>query len=72
MGKTFVNAALNLGGTSPVPNGTYTIGGNKVYIKNGMKHRDRGPAVIHRDGTKEYWKEGKLIKIVKPESTNEP
>lgn len=69
MGKMYINAGsgLNIGGTSPVSNGMYRLGSSKVYIKNGVKHRDNGPAVIRRDGTKEYWKEGKLIKVVKPE-----
>jgi hypothetical protein len=36
--------------------------GDRYHYKNGMLHNDSGPAVIHKDGTKEYWLEGKRVK----------
>lgn len=35
--------------------------GNKYWYKDGRLHRERGPAVIHADGSIEYWLDGKMI-----------
>lgn len=33
----------------------------EAYFRNGKPHRDDGPAIIHEDGTEEYWKYGNKI-----------
>ena len=40
-------------------NGLHINGfGTKCWYKNGLLHRDDGPAVIYPDGRQEWWKEG--------------
>ena len=39
---------------------------NRIYLNPGICHRDFGPAVIYPDGYMEYYKYGKMIKIVFP------
>jgi hypothetical protein len=53
---------LNNTQLSPINNHT-----SFEWYKNGLKHRDNGPAVIDWHGS-EWWKEGKIVKIsrVKP------
>lgn len=41
--------------------------GYKAWFYHGIRHRKNGPAVIYPDGTEEYWREGKLIHVMKPE-----
>lgn len=37
-------------------------GGTEVWLKDGLWHREDGPARITRHGVKEWWLEGKLIR----------
>ena len=41
----------------------YDNGRILVYYKNGVKHRDYGPAISHLNGYREWWKKGKFIKV---------
>ena len=36
------------------------IDGSEMWYKNGLLHREEGPAVIYSDGIKEWRKEGEL------------
>jgi hypothetical protein len=38
----------------------------KIWYKNSRLHREDGPAIEHYNGIKEYWVDGKLIKIERP------
>jgi len=49
---------ISLGNVPKVDNGCHIIKGAKVYFRDGCKHRPNGPAVIGRDGTKEYFIKG--------------
>jgi hypothetical protein len=49
---------ISLGNVPTVDNGCHTIKGAKVYFRDGCKHRPNGPAVIQKDGTKEYFIKG--------------
>ena len=41
-------------------------GGYEAWFFKGKKHRKGGlPAVTHPDGSKEYWEEGKFIRMEK-------
>lgn len=40
--------------------------GYRAYYKDGRKHRDAGPAVIWANGTRRYYTDGVLLKIVYP------
>jgi len=48
----------NLGSVPKLGNGRNLLSGNKeIYIFNGQKHRERGPAEIHPDGYQAwFWK----------------
>lgn len=37
------------------------VNGDTEYFKNGRLHNDKGPAVIKKDGTKEYWLNGRQV-----------
>ena len=37
--------------------------GTKEWFKNGLRHRDDGPAIEKADGTKEWWKNGEEVNI---------
>ncbi len=37
---------------------TITLDGNLIYSKDGLFHREDGPAVIHANGTKEWYING--------------
>ena len=49
---------ISLGNVPKVDNGCHEIKGDKVFVKDGLKHRVNGPAVIKRDGALEYYQEG--------------
>ena len=55
-----IQVSLSLGINPKLPNGKYVIGRNTVWIVNGEKHRDRGPAETRKDGYKAYYNRGKL------------
>ncbi len=40
--------------------------GSKVWLKNGKKHREDGPAIEFMNGNKEWWIKGKLHRIDGP------
>jgi hypothetical protein len=40
------------------------IRGIKFWRKDGMYHRNDGPAIIHESGNKIWWSNGKRIKWV--------
>ena len=49
-----IGLKVSLGQTPKIANGCHVMsGGVKIYIKNGLKHRDNGPAEIQKD--KEIW-----------------
>ena len=37
----------------------YDTYGNKVWLEDGLLHRDDGPAIEWADGNKEWWLNGK-------------
>lgn len=38
---------------------TKTLGdGTMVWLEDGLRHRENAPAVVHPDGTKEWWSHG--------------
>lgn len=41
----------------------------KHYDEQGELHNSDGPAVVHNDGTQEWWYHGQLTKVVKPDGT---
>jgi hypothetical protein len=43
--------------------------GTIEYLKNGIYHREDGPAFIRSDGEKEYWIHGEYIKNCKSDET---
>jgi hypothetical protein len=49
----------NIGSAPKLSNGRQLLSGNReIYIFDGQKHRDRGPAEIHPDGYKAWFKKG--------------
>jgi len=36
------------------------VNGDRIWYKNGNKHREGNPAVVFKDGHQEWWFEGKL------------
>lgn len=55
----YISAKANVGGIPLLPNGRQILSGNIiVYMFKGMKHRERGPAEIHPNGYKAWFKKG--------------
>ena len=55
----YVPVNINLGKIPKLPDGRHIISGDtQIYIRNGLKHRDVGPAEIRRDGYKAWFKKG--------------
>ena len=53
---SFVQASINLGRVHKLPNGMYQLPGNsKVYLRDGRKHRENGPAEVRKDGYEAYF-----------------
>lgn len=53
-----IRASVSLGSSPNLGNGMIDTGREKIYLKNGAKHRENGPAVIGRDGKEEWFKNG--------------
>ena len=51
---------ISLDAVPKVGNGVYHLGGRKIFISNGVKHRENGPAVIGNDGYEAYYYNGVL------------
>ena len=55
----YIPLKINLGSRNKLPDGRYELSkGTKIYIKNGDKHRDNGPAEIRTDGYQAWFKNG--------------
>jgi hypothetical protein len=55
----FVPLNINLGNVPKLPNGRHVLAGNvHIYVHNGKKHRDNGPAEIRPDGYKAWFRDG--------------
>ena len=54
----YVPVNVNLGRVPKMPNGLHHIGKRQVYIYNGKKHRENGPAEIGRDGYEAWYQHG--------------
>jgi len=73
----YVPVNISLGRVPGLPNGRHIVSGNKqIYIRNGKKHRDNGPAEIRRDGYKAWFKFGvkhrsKGPAVIHPDGTKE-
>lgn len=57
---SMIQVSLSLGINPKLPNGRYVVGPNTIWVVNGMKHRERGPAETRRNGYKAWFKYGKL------------
>lgn len=67
MGKPYIGAAASLGKVPKVPNGAHMMsGGSRVYIQDGLKHRENGPAEIRRDGYRAWFWRGVKHRKGKP------
>lgn len=54
-----VPISINLGRVPQLPNGRHVIaGGTQIYILNGQKHRENGPAEISTTGYKAWFWHG--------------
>lgn len=54
----YIPLSTSLGRVPRLPNGRHVLSGNKqIYIRDGVKHRENGPAEIHPNGYKAwFWK----------------
>lgn len=41
---------------------------NKIWHKKGLRHRENGPALIHKGGVKQYWLNNKIVVYERKES----
>lgn len=48
-----------------IPNHGLDINGTKIFMQNGKLHRLDGPAIIRKNGDKEYWIQG--VKLTESE-----
>ncbi len=54
-----VPVITNIGKVPKLSNGRHLLSGNvQIYIYNGKKHREKGPAEIHPNGYKVWYKHG--------------
>ena len=73
----FVPLSVNLGKVPKLPNGRHIMsGGVQIYIRDGQKHREAGPAEIRPDGYKAWFKGGvkhreKGPAVIYPDGTKE-
>lgn len=60
--------SISLGRVPKLPNGRHVLAGDiQVYIKDGQKHRENGPAEINtRTGYKSWFKNGRRHRIGGP------
>lgn len=71
MKKPNVGVNITLGNVPTIDNGMHILSGNiKTYFQNGQKHRLRGPAEIHPDGTKIWFKNGVKHRVGGPAVEN--
>ena len=57
--STSVGVSVNLGRLEKIPNGKQVINGSTtIWVRNGKKHRETGPAEVHRDGYEAWFKDG--------------
>lgn len=55
----FVPVSISLGRVPKLPNGRHILsGGVQIYVLNGAKHRENGPAEVRPDGYKAWFKKG--------------
>lgn len=63
----YIPVSINLGKIPKLPNGRHVLNGNtQIYIYDGQKHRENGPAEIHRDGYKAWFRHGLRHRKGKP------
>jgi hypothetical protein len=57
----FVPVSINLGKVPKIANGMHVLsGGVRIYVRDGQKHRENGPAEINtRTGYQAWFKNGK-------------
>lgn len=73
----FIPISSNLGRVPKLSNGRHILSGNKqIYIKDGVKHRQNGPAEIHPNGYRAwFWKGVKHRRggpaVIHPDGTSE-
>ena len=67
-----IPATMSLGRMPKVSNGRIEMPGDKeIYVYNGKKHRDRGPAETHkRTGYKAWFRHGLLHRVNGPAVIN--
>jgi len=54
-----ISVGNNIGGMPKLPNGRHMVShGTYIYTKNGLKHRENGPAEVRRDGYQAYYTDG--------------
>ena len=69
--KMFVPVTVTLGKVPCLPNGRHMLSGNvQVYIRNGKKHRDSGPAEIHPSGYQAWFQNGLRHRVGGPAVTH--
>jgi hypothetical protein len=74
----FVPLSISLGKVPKLPNGMHVLSGDvQIYVRNGQKHRENGPAEINlRTGYKAWFRNGVkdrkgLPAVVYPDGTVE-
>lgn len=58
-GMPAVAASENVGRVRIMENGRHPTSNGFVYIRDGVKHRDKGPAEVWRNGYEAWWRMGK-------------
>lgn len=76
MRRQYVNAGASLGGVPKMEDGRHPVPGGYVYIRGGVKHRERGPAEVMDNGYRAWWRHGKRHRrkhpaVVHPDGTLE-
>jgi len=68
----FIPLNVNLGKVPRLPNGRHILsGGVQIYVKNGQKHRENGPAEINtRTGYQAWYRDGKKHREGEPAVLN--
>jgi hypothetical protein len=59
----------NLGGRSRLENGRHPTGKGFVYLRDGVKHREKGPAEIWNNGYKAWYFKGRKHRVEGPAVT---
>jgi len=68
-GGPVTSAGESLGRAPGLQNGRYATGRGYVYIRNGLKHRERGPAETRNDGYEAWYFLGRLHRVGGPAVT---